>query len=581
MLVAGLLLFAGWAAAGAVVLLQAVSAAEDARASLDDVRDELTVDALLRGSARTHLDPLRADLHDVERAVRSPAVLPLRVLPGVGRHVRTVDALSRAGLDAATVADVLLEELEASVDDPLPTGRERVALVRRIRSLLADARSQLGDIDAGPDGPLLGPLDDARAEARERLDELERLLERAEATAGAVETLLSGGTHLLLVANNGEMRASSGMFLQVGALESAGGTLRVADLEVAARMRLPAGAVDPGSETYGALWGFLRPSEEWRNLAASPRFDVTAELASRMWQARGHEAPASVLAVDPHVVRALLAATGPVSVDGTVLGADDVVQYLLHDQYDVFGDEVADAGPSPQSVRRDRLGDLVAAALAALETGDVDVVTLVEGLRDAVRGRHLLAWSPDPQAQRGWEAAEMSGSLEADSIAVSLLNRGANKLDLFVDVDASLSFGAPVGDRRPGSLEITVRNRTPSGEVPYVVGPNPAVPDAGREGDYVGFVEVTLPGVARDATIAGVPELEVARADGPTLTLATRFVLGRQAERRFTVRFDVPASLQTVRIEPDARPTPVRWHVAGRVHRDGEHHRVPVVRASA
>ena len=63
-------------------------------------------------------------------------------------------------------------------------------------------------------------------------------------------------------------------------------------------------------------WGWLNPNQEWRNLGVSPRFDATAELASRMWTSLGGAPVDGVLALDPIALQAIMKATGPVDVAG-------------------------------------------------------------------------------------------------------------------------------------------------------------------------------------------------------------------------------------------------------------------------
>ena len=76
----------------------------------------------------------------------------------------------------------------------------------------------------------------------------------------------------------------------------------------------------------------LAPTEEWRNLASSPRFEVTASLAAEMWRATTGETVDGVLLVDPVALQALLAAQGAVSVGDREIGADNVVEFLMLDR---------------------------------------------------------------------------------------------------------------------------------------------------------------------------------------------------------------------------------------------------------
>ena len=100
--------------------------------------------------------------------------------------------------------------------------------------------------------------------------------------AAGMQLLLQGPRrYLVLVANNAEMRAGSGMFLSVGVASFADGAFSVGDFRPTPDFNLPAGSVAVPPDLQN-LWGFLHPTEEWRNLASTPRFDVSASLAAQM-----------------------------------------------------------------------------------------------------------------------------------------------------------------------------------------------------------------------------------------------------------------------------------------------------------
>lgn len=577
LLIVALVVAVAWLAAGAATLLSAADEVSDIRAQVRDLRRDLTVASLVDGTAEERLREVRSNLVSVNEAANSPLTLPLRIVPGIHRQVESARVLTSSGLAAADSGLQAFGEVQQSLEGPLPVGTDRIALLERIEGALGQSRRDIVGLPLGPSGPLFDELADARDVAAEGLDDIDEFLTSAEAITRSVRSLLSDGDVLLVAANNAEMRSGSGMFLQAGMLTGVDGDLRAADLLPASEIQLPRDAVRAESETYDDRWGFLLPTVEWRNLAASPRFDVTAELATRMWEGLGNERPNGVLAVDPFALAALLRATGPVEVDGRMIDHEGVVDFLLHDQYDVFAGTERGEVDETQEERRDQLGDIADASLAELGGGDVDPVELLEGLQEAIRGRHLLAWSVDEDVQEGWRAAGMAGELEENSLMVSVLNRGANKLDPFLDVSVDVDFASTSDGDVLGTLDIQLRNQVPEGEVRYVAGPAPGVAGVTGYGQYKGFLSVALPRGSYDARIDGVDDLLVAGRDGPVLTLAAEFVIGRRATETFRVTFELPGPVQSVRLEPAARPTPVAWTVGdARPVRDGRHHRIPV-----
>ena len=177
-----------------------------------------------------------------------------------------------------------------------------------------------------------------------------------------------------------------------------------------------------------------------------------------MWKWRTGESLAGVLAIDPVGIQALLRATGPVDVDGQAVSADTVLNEVFLNQYLSLTDE-----DTAQAARRERLGAIARATVEALDTGSWDTVTLLDALRSAGAGRHVLAWSGDETQARGWDGMGIDGELSEDSVLLAMLNRGGNKLDQFLSVSARLEIEPGGSHTAPTSVTIraTVSNNTP------------------------------------------------------------------------------------------------------------------------
>jgi hypothetical protein len=348
------------------------------------------------------------------------------------------------------------------------------------------------------------------------------------------------------------MRAGSGMFLSVGELVTGPEGIELGEMRSVTEVAVPPGAV-PLEGDLAERWGWLAPNQEWRNLMTSPRFDVAAPLAARMWQAAGNQPVDGVLVLDPIALSGLLTATGPVTVDGRDIGPDDVVDDLLHDQY---------VGVPPEGLdqRREQLGRIAEAAVEDLDAGDWSAPHLADGLAAAAAGRHLLLWSAATAEQAGWQALGVDGSIGPDSLSIAVLNRAGNKLDPFLAVSADLDFRA-AGPDTDVTMRIELHNDAPEGEPSYVAGP---VPGSGAgEGVYLGILSVTLPGGAREARFDGVGQLAVAGTDGPTRVVGFQLQLARGERRTVVARFRLPRSSGVVRVEPSARVPAILWTSAG------------------
>jgi hypothetical protein len=440
-----------------------------------------------------------------------------------------------------------------------------VEVVRRLGDLAGVAGRRLDDVDLGPDLGLFGRLARSRDQLSADLTTLRSQMERGSAGAAGVADMLTGShRYLVFAANNAEMRAGSGMFLSVGVLSSANGSIHLGDLKPAGDLTLPGEGVAIDDADLAARWGFLHPGREWRNLAASPRFDAVAPLAARMWTARTGEPIDGVLALDAAAVKAVLQGTGPVSVGSSAITSRNVEDILLHDQYLAYPDEAAD-----QSARREQLGVIAASALDAMDRGNYHLGPLASGLAAAARGRHVLAWSSRPGELEGWKAAGISGSLSSDSMMVSVLSRGGNKLDHFLPMTVHLELH-PSGSSTLGVVRIGLKNQTPDGQPTYVAGPHP---DSGvGRNVYKGIVAVDLPARAGDVTIDGNPPLRALGRDGPAQVIASEVTLDQGQTTDVIVRFRLSGRKGSFRVEPDARIPVTRWFLGrSRWWADGSH----------
>jgi len=556
-----------WAVVTAVTLMSARSDLNEGVDALEQARDELSPSDLIEGTGLETLAEAEQAFRDARDKVRGPFVSPLRALPVVGRQIRSVDAMSGAAAGVVSAGSTAIDEAQAELDKD-PTAEERVGTMRNLAATADGAREELAAADLGPTEALVGPLADARNEFARELADAEESLGKVTSVANALADLFEGPSRYVLVAaNNAEMRGGSGMFLSAGPLEALDGTIEVGDLVSTADLALPPGAVPlPGASDLTQRWGFLRPNEEWRNLATTPNFDMTAPLTARMWTAATGRPVDGVLAVDPVALQALLAATGPVEVDGEVINEDNVLGFLYHDQYV----DVSYEDPE-QSPRRERLGEIAGAVVDALDEGDYDTATFAETLIDAAEGRHILAWSSRDAEQEGWLAAGIDGELEENSVMVSVLNRGANKLDQFLSVDADMTIDR-AGDSTHVTIRVTLTNETPEGEPVYIAGPHPQIDLA--TGTYRGYLSVDVPGMAIDVALDGTSRIVTEGPDGRAWVVAGLVEVPRGEAAEAVVTFRLPAGADPMVVEPSARVPPVGWSAEGERWSDSSPHRV-------
>lgn len=528
------------------------------------VRSSLGLSDLGSTEPERHLIRIHQHAARARRLVRNPVVAPATVLPIVGRQLRSLGALAAAGEDLGRRGAEGAARVRTLVVETPTTAAGRTRLVGTLADELRGVYAEVSAIDLGPDEALVGPLDERRRALQEDLDDAVDRLAAAERSARTVHDLLQGPRrYLLLAANNAEMRNGSGTFLTAALLTTNGGAFDLGEAQRTSELVLPA----PGVPVEGDLaerWGFTGLNREWRNLGMSPRFDATAALAARMWEAKTGDRIDGVLAVDVVALSAILESTGPIDVDGQRFDAHSIVDHLLHDQYGSLGDD--DTRTQAQAERREQLGQIAEAATQAIEAGGFDSRELARGLLEAANGRHILVWAANAEEQQGWVDAGVSGRLGPDSLLVSVVNRAGNKLDHFLRPEVALrSEPAARGRGTDFTLEVDLHNEVGDDEVPYVAGPAEGVTAA--PGTYIGIVAVHVPADATGVSLEGGKTV-VGGPDGPTRVIGGEVVLERGASTSVVVRFTRPSEVGTIRIEPSARVPGSRWRLGERSFTD-------------
>lgn len=535
-----------------------VSARRHAQKGLDELKaaqEQLDPAALIRGKDLPQLRRAEAEFDQASADAGSPVVAPLMVVPWVGRQVRSVRALTDGASTVVHVGVDAMNRSRAELDATAKSGPERIALVKRLGAVGTDAAKQLDAVGLGPGEALIGPLSSARAKFARQLRKARTAMhDVADASAGIAQ-MAEGSKYLLLAANNGEMRSGSGMLLSAGILTVQDGKFSLGDMTSVTDLALPPGAV-PVTGDYARNWGWLAPNEEWRYLAMSPQFPQTAALAAQMWKAKTGQEVDGVLALDPLALKALVKVSGPVEVNGKRIDEDNVVRQILLDQYANADDS------SANTARREENGDVAKAIVDQLDRVDWHIADLVDDLRSAARGRHVMFWSSKPEQQRAWKAAGVSGGLPADGFMVSFDNRAGNKLDQFLAARTVIRHTKAADGGTDVEARITAANLAPDGLPVYVQGPY-KIPDF-QAGEYRGFLSVNVPRWADHVTLDGVGKLVASGPDGTTRVIAGEMDLLRGATGTYTVRFHVPKGYAHLEVVPSARYPAVEYSAGGR-----------------
>ena len=547
-----------WLVAAGVVIALGLVHASHGMADVDQAKAHLTASDVVDRSASAPLHAAVSEFNSANGFLHSPVLAPLDIVPVIGRQLRSVQDLSSASGQVARIGADAIDQAHVVLQSSHSSGSDRVVELRKLAALAATTDRALGQVNTGPAHALVSPLASKHDTFVRDLADVRSKLQHAAGVAGTMAQILQGPqTYLLLMANNAEMRAGSGNFLEVGALNTDDGHMKLSNVNQTVNIPVPAGKVTPTGDLE-ARWGWIKPGQDWRNLGFTPQFDVNGPLAAQMWQAETGQRVDGVIAVDIEALHQILLVTGPVTLsDGHVVTADNVVRVLTHDQYEGLVDNPTGAAAKAEEGREDALGSLAQAALGALENESLDLTSLSNAMTAATQGRHLLMWSRQPQAQADWVQAGVAGVLTPDSMMTAVINRGANKLDQYLSVESDLDLKTQ-GKQTTGTLTVHLRNSTPPGQSQFIAGPYPGLGTV--YGEYLGVLAVNLPGYATDPRIDGDPPLDALGGEGPTWVIATPVDVKTGQAQQVVVRFTLPQTSGQIRVLPTARLTPVTWH---------------------
>jgi hypothetical protein len=436
---------------------------------------------------------------------------PAMAVPVVGRHARTLLAMSESGSALSSAGSRAATEVQGS-SIRLSNGAVPVERIVALQAPVRDALAALVTADnrlAGARSPVLV------APVARRLDLLSAKVHQARrdtevvSLASEVAPAMLGADrprrYFLALQTPSELRGSGGFIGNFGEISAERGRLK---LERLGRTRELNTGGTPSERRlvappdYLARYSRFNPATTWQNITMSPDFPSVAQAITSLYPQSGGRPVDGVIAVDPIGLAALLKAVGPVQVKEwpVPITADNAAQVLLFDQYVKFqGDE-----------RVDFLGRVTDAVWQRLTSSTPDVVRLAEALSPVMAEKHIQLASTEADEEQALSRLGVSGAMapvQGDALAVVTQNASGNKIDWFLRraVDYRASFDPGTGQVR-SKLRITLRNHAPANGLPdYIIG-NATVPPIPKGANQL-YLSVYSPLGASGATLDGQPLL--------------------------------------------------------------------------
>lgn len=446
-----------WPALGQARELQAAVA--QARSSVSDLDVE---------AATAAIDQVATSASALAGSSDTVAWSVVERLPIVGTSLEAAGTVARTTVELASTAEPLLRSLDGETST---VGRalgllEQPEELAALRAAIDDAVAALEGYD--PDTLRFG-LGDAVREAQGSLPGLAQTLAGVEAAARPLAGMLGADgprTWLVMSQNPAEIRGSGGLFNAYLIVRVTDGELEI--VEASSRKQLdgefPRTEQIPYWTTIGLdtsmTWGPVLG--EWASFNIPADFPTVARLAAAGMAQRGTPVE-GVVAIDPTVIAAILAGTGPVEHEGVTIDTDTA--------YDFFTSGIYEDFPGFDDVEaKDQLGmGLTYATIDAATKRPLDGSALASALTDAITGGHLKVWSADPAEQAWLDTTPVAAAFGQDPgmPVVGFTNMTGGKLDVYVDRDVVIDTSRCATD---GTVTVTVdmANEVPEGLPDYV-----------------------------------------------------------------------------------------------------------------
>ncbi|MCB1297945.1 MAG: DUF4012 domain-containing protein [Microthrixaceae bacterium] len=358
-------------------------------------------------------------------------------IPWVGPNLRmarvTATQLDAIMRESAPPVLTALETLEGGVSDDGRLDLSGVpALAPELRHAAATldrASAALGALDEQAVLPQLAngmrELRDAIDTAHPAVDALARASVLLPALLGSDEPV----SILVLAQNNAELRTGGGITGTFIEMQVHDGHITVVAQSDSSDFDVKSAPIVPIPESTTTLYG--DSVGRWvQNASMTPDFELTAEIALARWHELTGRTPEVVVSVDPLVLGAVLRAVGPVTLEGSELHADNLVQRLLVDPY-------VQLDSKQQSVL---FQQAVTAVFDRVSTAGFDPLALAEQLATPVEEGRISVWSSNPEVQAAIAGTALAGpaarqhSAGDSAFAVYFNDATGGKMDIYLDV---------------------------------------------------------------------------------------------------------------------------------------------------
>lgn len=518
-------------AAVALVVVAAVVAAAPARDAMGSSR--AAVAAAADGDvelARLELTEAADGWRSAHRRLNGPWLLPARAIPIVGQHVtaagtgvRHAAEISAAAVQVADGADTETLVVDGRVDT------EMLGALVPTTAQLATAVDHAHDAFSAVTSPwLIAPFGSALDAATVELATAADATAAVAAAADSGHDLLAtptGSTIVVMFSTPAEARGAGGFVGNWAEFRAVDGRVELVEQYRSKQLNdalIESGAQIRGNEPFVDRYGRFEVEHHVQDVTLSPDFPSVAAVTADLYEQATGEPVDAVMMIDPFVLEALLAFSGPVDVGGLTLSGSNASNELLRGQYERFAEE--------DDERTSLLNDLAAVVVERLLAEPPDLLSFAQEMAPLAQQNRVAMWfASDGDGERA-SALGLSGAFPTDGddvLAVVHQNAAQNKIDSFLrrSVDVTTTLDTDLGTVRH-DVQVELENLAPADGLP------PAIIGSNDQGLPLGTNRMLL-SIYSPFPISG------ARLDGQPAAVETQQEFGRLVH---TLLIDLPAN---------------------------------------
>ncbi len=564
--------YIAWTVAG-VLLLSAVVSAAAAPSMLRGLAQTQDAAELARSGrldlATTQFNNATQAWNRSNSIVSGPWMVPARLVPVLGQHVRAAQVASGQASALTGAAAVTTERVDP--DAVIVDGVVDLAEVDRITpavDALAATLERATERIEETNSPWLIPPVGAR------IDRAFEVLNPASGVAGVTaEALRFGGDllgrnepaqFLIMFSTPAEARGAGGFIGNWALISATDGRITIEEQfrtkELNALLAETEATLIADAD-YLDRYGRFAIERHIQDVAISPDFPSVAPVAADLFaQATGNTVDA-VLSIDPFVIQKLLQFSGPLErSDDRLLTGGNAARELLVDQYIDFGDDEAS--------RETELSELTTSVLSSILETPPDPIAFATEMAPLAEQQRISLWIASDTDGSIAERLGLDGAfpvVDHDLLSIVHQNAGQNKIDSFLQRDVSISTTLdPSNSRVTHDVTITLDNSAPSTGLPdAILASNDQGLDPGTNRMLLS-IYTELP--VTTATIDGIPAPVQAETEFGRPVYSLVFAIPAGGFRVVDLQLAGTLALEdtysmTFAAQPTVSPDRYSWHV--------------------